>query len=165
MSKLVIFEGPDGSGKSTAARKYADETGSRLVHCGPYLDKGSQLKWIYLEAMLPALMDIDNVVLDRCWISEPIYGHVFRCGTDRLGQKGRDLLESISRASEARVVLCLPPEEVCLKNWLRRRMQGGEYLNREEEFRAVWGQYNDRYAIKTLTSLPVTKFDYTLEQK
>jgi thymidylate kinase len=165
MKKLVIFEGPDGSGKSTAATKYAEETGSRMVHCGPYLDKGTQLKWIYLEAMLPALMDVDDVVMDRCWISEPVYGAVFRDGTDRLGQRGRDVLEAVARLVEARVVLCLPPEEVCLANWRRCHAQGGEYLQREEELRAVWRKYNDGAAIKTLTGLPMVRFDYTLEQK
>ena len=164
MSKIVIFEGPDGSGKSTAAKKYADETGSRLIHCGPYLGKTAELKWIYLEAMLPALMDIDNVVLDRCWISEPIYGNVYRNGLDRLGNRGRDLLESIARLAEARVVLCLPPKDVCLTNWRKRHAEGGEYLDREEELCQVWKLYNAAVAMKMLTGLPVTVFDYTKAQ-
>lgn len=155
--RVTIFEGPDGSGKSTAAKRYAESTGARLVHCGPYpgIDKG--LKHVYLQAMMPALLEYDDIVLDRCWISEPIYGAVFRNGEDRLGFRGRQLLDGIAAMCDGRVVLCLPPEEVCVANWTQRHAAGGEYLNVEAQIRAVWELYKDA----DLTSLPVEIFDYT----
>ena len=33
--ELTIFEGPDGAGKTTLAKAYAELTGARYVHFGP----------------------------------------------------------------------------------------------------------------------------------
>lgn len=161
---ITIFEGPDGSGKSTAAKKYAEATGARLVHCGPYPQLTTELKHVYLQAMVPALLDYDHVVLDRCWISEPIYGAIFRNGEDRLGRRGCELLDGIAALCDGHVIVCLPPLETCLDNWRRRHAQGGEYLEREEQLRDVWQLYTDCVANDALTNLPVQTFDYTKDR-
>ena len=161
---ITIFEGPDGSGKSTAAKAYAQAIGARLVHCGPYPQLSAGLKHVYLQAMVPALLDYDHVVLDRCWISEPIYGAIFRNGEDRIGRLGCELLDGIAALCGGRVIVCLPPLETCLDNWRRRHAQGGEYLEREAQLIDVWQLYSDGVAQRGLTTLPVTTFDYTKEQ-
>ena len=62
--RLTIFEGPDGSGKSTAAQAYAEATKAKYVHFPalPQVDKS--LGRIYVEAMLPALLGYQDVVFD-----------------------------------------------------------------------------------------------------
>lgn len=161
--KVTIFEGPDGSGKTTAATEYAKRTGARLIHCGPLprlTAKG--LGRYYLEAMAPALDGYQDVVLDRCWASEPVYGKVFRGGKDRLGAAGRRLLERVALRCDARLVLCLPPEETCLGHWRKRRAAGLEYLDKENQLSHVWREYAARYASGELTQLHTYVYDYSV---
>ena len=94
--KLTIFEGCDGSGKTTAAREFAEQTGAKYVHFHnlPRIKKG--LGRMYVEAMLPALLGYQEVVFDRSWLSETPYGEAFREGRDA-GTVG-DALWRVSRA-------------------------------------------------------------------
>jgi thymidylate kinase len=160
-ARVTIFEGPDGSGKSTTAARYAAAAGARMVHCGPFpRQTAAGLGRTYLEAMLPALLGYQEVVLDRCWTSEGIYGAVFRDGADRLGVVGRRILERVAMRCDARLVLCLPPVEICLAHWRRRHAEGGEYLERETQLQEVYR----RYGQPGLTQLAVTTYDYTRDE-
>ena len=79
-AKLTIFEGPDGGGKTTAAEKYAKETGAQYVHFGPLPHVKDSLARVYVEAMMPAILGLQDVVFDRSWLSEIPYGTAFRGG-------------------------------------------------------------------------------------
>lgn len=158
--RVTIFEGPDGSGKTTAAERFAKATGARLVHCGPLPRVTHRtLGRYYLEAMAPALDGYQDVVLDRSWLSEPVYGQAFRGGQDRLGPAGRRLLERIAMRCSARVVLCRPRYEVCAETWAKRHGAGQEYLEREAQLQEVYRLYG---ALET--ELPMMKFDYTVSE-
>lgn len=160
--RITIFEGPDGGGKSTLAEAYARETNARVVHCGPFARQTSKgLARTYMEAMMPALLGYQDVVLDRCWLSEPIYGRVYR-DNDRLDIARRRILERVAMRCEARVVLCLPPEETCVANWRKRHAQGHEYLDKETHLREVWKRYASGWSRGySFTELPMMRHDYT----
>lgn len=137
--RLVIFEGPDGGGKTTAAKLYATEIGARYVHFGliPKIG-GDALCRIYLDAMLPALLGYQSVVMDRSWISEPIYGLVYR-GVNRLSTENRRMLERVALVCGASVVLCLPSFESCSQVFNGRRDQ--EYLKSTSTLQKVYNRY------------------------
>lgn len=150
---LTIFEGPDGAGKTTAAFEYAKETGAAYVHFPSLPNVKLGLARLYVEAMLPALLGYQNVVFDRCWLSEHPYGQAFRGGADRLGLTTR-LLERLAFRCGAVVVKCLPPWEVVLASYQKRK--GQEMLENEDQLRHVY----DIYAAQE-TQLPSVFFDYT----
>jgi hypothetical protein len=104
--------------------------------------------------MLPALLGYEDVVLDRCWLSEPIYGAAFRGGRDRLGAVGRRMLERVTLRCQCAVIVCRPPWDECLKAYRSRK--GDEYLETEKQLRDVY----DRYASLT-TALPCFEHDWT----
>lgn len=150
MSKLTIFEGVDGSGKSTAAQDYAAKTGAAYVHLGPF--KGElQIAHHYAQAMLPAVRGEHDVVMDRSWLSERPYGNAFRDGADRLGLRRRSLERLAMRAATV-VVRCLPPWEAVRANF----GQKVEMLERESQLRHVYLAYK---ALRT--SLHTVDYDYT----
>jgi thymidylate kinase len=155
----VIFEGPDGGGKSTAAKAFAEKTGATYVHHGPYTGE----KYIvhhYLSSMVPALSDACDVVLDRCWISEPIYGAVHRGGENRVAETARRFLEyTAATLCDVKVLIYLPPYDVCLANFNRRR--GQEYLDSTRKLREVWDTYSA--VMWRSTGLPMQYIDYTKE--
>jgi len=152
--RLIIFEGPDGSGKTTLAKRYAELHAAHYVHFSnlPHLDKG--LARVYVEAMLPALLGYQDVVFDRSWLSEVPYGATFRGGQDRLGTPTRRMLERLALRCGAVVVRCLPPFETCARNFNGRRKQ--EYLQHDEQLRQVY----DLYKVEP-TALPCVDWDYT----
>ncbi len=155
MSRVWIVEGPDGSGKSTLAQALARETQGVLVHHGSYLRAGApDLEAIYQLSMTPALHGHADVVLDRCWLSEPIYGAVMRSGVCRVPSSAVRSLERLAESAQAMVVLCLPPFEVCAKTFEGRPEE--EYLKKTEQLKKVWEGYD-----RMPTTLPVVRYDRT----
>lgn len=156
--KVTIFEGPDGSGKTTAAQDYAESTGAKYIHFTalPQVNKG--LARMYVEAMLPALLGYQDVVFDRSWLSETPYGEAFREGQDRLTQACRRMLERLAYRCGAAVVLCLPPWETVKSNFMKRKHL--EMLKDDVQLRQVYDLYKSQG-----TSLPLIPFDYETHPK
>jgi hypothetical protein len=150
---LTIFEGPDGAGKTTAARNYAESTQARYVHL-PALPRVHQgLGRMYVEAMLPALLGYQPVVFDRSWLSELPYGVVFREGQDRLGNGSRRMLERLALRCGAVVVHCDPGWESLEESFIRRR--GQEMLKSINQLRQVRVLYAE-----VATDLPEVEYNY-----
>ena len=154
-ARVTIFEGPDGSGKTTLARAFAEVTGARYVHCGPLPSLTRGLARIYAEAMLPAALGYQDVVLDRCWLSERPYGETFRGGVDRLGRASVRMLERLALRCGAVVVRCLPPYEHVLRSYRARRAK--EMLETEPQLRQVYEAY-----ARLTTDLPMFMWDFTV---
>lgn len=151
--RLTIFEGPDGGGKTTTARKYAELTGARYVHFGPMKNVKEGLARMYVEAMIPALLGYQDVVFDRCWMSEGPYGRAFRNGADRIGRVYERMLERVALRCGAVVVRCLPEWAIIRENFIQRKQD--EYLETEEQLLHVY----DSYTWMT-SALPIIDFDY-----
>ena len=154
--RLTIFEGPDGSGKSTAAKVFAETTGAKYVHF-PALPRVSRnLGRMYVEAMLPALLGYQDVVFDRCWLSEMPYGVAFREGRDRLTDASRRMLERLAMRCGAVVVRCQPAWETVKKTYLSRKHR--EMLDNDGQLKTVYDLYAEQG-----TDLPELVYDYTKE--
>lgn len=150
---LTIFEGPDGSGKTTAALEFAELTGAKYVHFGPLPHVKSGLARMYVEAMMPALLGYQDVVFDRSWLSEVPYGSAFRGGADRLGDAQRRMLERLAYRCGAVVVKCQPSWSIVKSNYFTRRDK--EYLKNEAQLRHVYEVYKSQ-----TTSLPSVDFNH-----
>lgn len=152
---LTIFEGPDGSGKTTAARAYAESVCAVYVHFPAYPEiVDNELARVYLRAMEPLLVERQHVVFDRSWLSERPYGSVFRNGLYRLGGSTQEELEDIATIFQGVLVFCKPPLEVCLSNYRNRKQT--EMLENEQQLVAVYESYG-----RQTTGLPGVRFDYT----
>ena len=156
LKTITIFEGPDGAGKTTVAMKYARSIGAQYVHF-PVLDKVTDnLARIYAEAMLPAVLGYNNVVLDRCWISEMHYGMHYRNNFYRLSVESRRMLERIALASRGVLVMCLPRFNTVLRNFESRRDL--ELLPSSEHLAKIYNSYADMST--KYTDLPIVLHDY-----
>ena len=160
--ELTIFEGPDGAGKTTLAKAYAELTGARYVHFGPLPRVVNGLMRMYVEAMLPAILGYQSVVFDRSWLSEYPYGTVFRAGQDRLGPVYVRMLERLALRCGGVVVLCLPPKDVVTENYKRRKRD--EYLTSVKQVDRVYDIYKTLLSQSTgvayLNALPLTRYSY-----
>lgn len=155
-AKLTIFEGPDGGGKSTAAQAFAEATGAKYVHFPALPRMNKSLGRIYVEAMMPALLGYQDVVFDRCWLSEVPYGIAFREGRDRLTNASRRMLERLAMRCGVVLVQCQPKWEVVKANYLSRKHL--EMLDNDGQLKTVYDLYKDQ-----LTDLPKIDYDYTKE--
>ena len=153
--RLTIFEGPDGSGKSTAAKAFAHAHGARYVHFPALPRVHAGLARMYVEAMLPAVLGHEDVVFDRCWLSETPYGVAFREGEDRLGDASRRMLERLALRCGAVVVKCNPGWEAVERSYLARKHL--ELLTNTSQLRQVFELYEHEP-----TDLPAVHFDYTV---
>lgn len=157
---IYILEGPDGAGKSTLAAKLATALGGAIIaHHGPYLNLGGHaLAQTYLDSMLPALMGEQAVILDRSWISEQVYGEVYRKGS-RLTVEMQNTIEAAAADAGVAVIVCLPPLPAVLQVWEARK--GQEYLTHQKAVTDVWHRYAGR--AYTTRFFP-TIYDYTQRQ-
>jgi thymidylate kinase len=150
---VTIFEGPDGSGKTFLAKAFADKIGAHYVHF-PAVPNMTEISRIYIEAAMPALLGLQDVVFDRSWMSEVPYGVAFRNSLDRVGSHNRRCLERLFMRCATVVVKCLPDFEVCARTFRSRRKD--EMLNNETQLKIVYDQY-----AQLKTGLPTVQFDYT----
>lgn len=156
MKPLVIFEGPDGTGKTTLAREVARSLGAMYVHHGAYPDaRPDQLARAYHIAMLPALDDVVPVVFDRSWLSEPIYGEVFRGGYDRVQPPWRRMLDRVRLTLPSLVVKMSLPFEAAWATVSAR--PSVELAKRRDQLERVVAGY-DRLRVEGAT-LELSRFD------
>lgn len=132
---VVVLEGPDGAGKTTLARRIAEQFNLHYHHEGPEPElDGPQLFQRYyslIESLAPA-----GVVFDRLAVSERVYAAVLG-RPDRLGPTGEAILSVALTKLKAVRVLCLPPAEVCLQGAFAR---GEGYVNHHQVLSA-WSRY------------------------
>jgi hypothetical protein len=155
--RLWVLEGPDGGGKSTLAVDLAARTGADVVHCGPFPQVHHGLGRLYVEAMLPALLGHRDVILDRSWLSEPVYAAARRHQPSRLTAVDLRMLERVAARCQTTVVRCLPPLATCATAYAARKDL--EYLKSADELAEVWGLY----AVGLRTGLPTVDYDFTAE--
>lgn len=158
---IIILEGPDGGGKTTLSEtlrsRLQNDRMTHVVKHGPYKGvKSEDLCKIFFRSMSQALTYNDNVIMDRSWLSEPVYGQVYRKGENRVDMPRRRMLERVALARGAVVVHCQPDFEVCAKTFMSRL--DDEYLDTLGQLKEVYDAYEQ---LGQHTSLPVINYDYT----
>ena len=150
---FLLLEGPEGAGKSTLAASLAKLLpGVITAHHGPYIGAtGREISQAMMSSLRPAFEGA-NLIIDRCWLSEPIYAHVFRKQPPRISAAQRRMLERAALAAGGVVVFCRPSLEACNKAFLSGRE---EMLETLEQLGQVYHGYRHM-----VTSLPVVEYDY-----
>jgi thymidylate kinase len=91
MSKLIIIEGPDSTGKSSLAKFMAREMRSVYVHASGDKSLHDEMLRYHQTLLTDAKVNLDNglnVIMDRHWPSEWCYGRILRPHlADRYGFK------------------------------------------------------------------------------
>lgn len=156
MQRVYIFEGPDGGGKTTAAKALAMLVNGEYVHIGPPTAGVGGMDVIYARQFSNACARAGDrpVVFDRFHLGERIYGRLYR-GNDRLGEVGQFVLEdAIAMHRRVALILCLPPRHVAEANW--RGRLAAEMLKDVATWTRVYASYTH-----APTRLPVMVYDYT----
>jgi len=163
---IIILEGPDGAGKSTLSNQllplFSKQGLTHVFRHGPYKDINAEdLCKIYFRSMSQALTYNDNVILDRSWLSEPIYGDVYRKGVNRVDRQRQRMLERCALSRGAVVIRVQPELDTCIENFKARKEL--EYLDNVQQLTEVYERY-ERLVVDHKTDLPVVHYDYTRDK-
>lgn len=76
---IYILEGPDGVGKTTLAKKLTEKHNGLYIHCS-YVTNVYQLHRSVLKQCFSKENKDKDIFIDRLYISEWVYGSIFRGG-------------------------------------------------------------------------------------
>jgi hypothetical protein len=110
---------------------------------------------MYAEQMMPAVLGYQEVVMDRCWLSEKPYGDAFRGGANRLDPADVRMLERLALRCQPVVVRCNPGIDNIKANFEARK--GEEYLKDVDQLLCVAAAYD-----QMATAIPMADYDYTV---
>lgn len=112
--ELIIFEGAPGCGQNElAAQVLRHGPGGCLLHHNAYAEDGpARLLQRYLGPLLDPPMSGIQLLYDRSWISEAVFGPI-GTDTDRLGVVGRRYLERVALSHRGIVVIPFTPRDEC----------------------------------------------------
>lgn len=158
----LIIDGPDCAGKSYLVKELESKffpQGLIQFHHGPYRSE-SVISHHYANSLMSYYRLNRTIALDRSWLSEPIYGHVYRNGVDRIGVGQRRMLERLAISTQSVAIIMLPPREVAVKNFITRR--DDEYLDTVVQLNDVYDGYVNLVKNGGI-GIPYLKYDWTTE--
>lgn len=159
-ARITIFEGPDGAGKTTLAKAYAKATGAKYLHFDALrgIRHGAALMRHYADSMMPAVLGHQDIVMDRCWLSEEPYAEAYHKEPGRLDSYYTRRLERLAMRCGAVVVLCLPPLDIVVDGFVAR--QSEEMMDNTDQISQVYHSYHHNMT----THLPCVSYDFTGRQ-
>lgn len=120
-SGLIILEGPDACGKTTLARRLLGQDQDGYVHMHwPKEAKDPAREMLMMHRVSLAKAEIrlrqgKRTVIDRHWISNEIYGPIFRGGTMGLTISAEHWDQKIIPALRGVYVICAPQPELAVE--------------------------------------------------
>lgn len=113
---IIILEGPDGAGKSTLASKLSQDTRFPIVS-----NKQKDGGYGYYRE----LIETDNIILDRAWYSEMVYGPIKRVVSRISKDQMLGLEHRLSTTYGGLIIHCTAPTVVL---WDRCITRGEDYI-------------------------------------
>jgi len=149
---VIILEGPDGGGKTTLANKLSIMTGYKIAHFSypRTQDDIDRMYTMYVDALKSA----GNVIFDRCWYSDMVYGPVMRDGATITYPQMFEL-ERLAARRGAIVVYCTDSKTAL---WQRAMRRGEDYVTSKEKFDAICDGYDVLF--KSPHIVPIMKYTF-----
>ena len=150
---IILIEGPDGAGKTTLANKLADILHCENVHMSyPKTEEEKQQMFQQYLAIITSNSN-KNIILDRCWYSEMVYGPVKREKSYiSLGQMIQ-LEHCVNNNGGGFIIYCTGSAKDLYE---RSKIRGEDYINSSNELSVVVDLYEKIFRMRH--SLPVLKY-------
>lgn len=148
---LIIIEGPDGSGKTTLANYLSESMGFPIVHRST--PKTQEEKDTMMKSYEDDIASGKNIIWDRCFYSEMVYGPIKRDQSyiDLMGMLSLEIkLQSVG----AMIVYCT---DDTLKLWERCKARGETYVKDIDELAAIVDGY-DKLMLHTKHLIPMVRY-------
>lgn len=158
--QLIIVEGPDYAGKTKLCNYLIETYRFNYWHHGVYQDV-QQAHSECLDTILANIKDYNsNWIIDRLHVSEEVYGNIFRSKSAYDYIKCNQNIQE--RFAKYQLIFCLPPKDIVLEGFAKRRALGNEHFDTVEK---VYDAYNNIYNdnLKTNKLGFIYKHDFTID--
>ena len=146
---IIILEGPDGGGKSTLARQYEVQGFNIIKTNAP--KPGEDVLRSYHESLSLAIAGGVPTAFDRHYLGECIYGPLLR-GEDRLGARGKAIVEETIGDYGVKLIICLPPWDALRAGWASK----SDLVTDEDTLKRIAERYREEAA-----RLNIPVYDWT----
>ena len=145
---IFILEGPDGSGKTTTGVAMAKKLSGIYIHNNQFskLTTSKEMHAIFSAQLYCAedlcaltLSTVVPLIIDRSWISELVYGKVYRPKPRIDAVDAEDLCKLATRL-QATIINCRPPWDVVRENFQAEGRD--ELLSSVEQLQKVYDLYS-----------------------
>lgn len=136
---LIILDGPDCCGKTTLASKFKEKYHDKCSITHLSYKMAGKMGLYHLAAILHATRkQPDRLhILDRSWISEEIYGHVYRNGPENLFLNR--MIHRIALKYSAVYILCIPHDvNEYLQFFLDVYKERNEMYDMDDQVPRIW---------------------------
>lgn len=144
---IVILEGPDGVGKSTLAKAIVDYHHGKCYYVHAHYRWAHQMHLYHGAILRRALRKYHAgmpVVIDRLWISELIYGAIYRDGN--YSHDYFHLIDQFCRAAKIMTVFCLPYDfDSYFDRYWQLKQERYEMYELDERFKQIAYAYVNLY--------------------
>jgi thymidylate kinase len=155
---IVILEGPDGSGKTHLAKQMAKQSNYPLIH--RVAPESQRDKDLMFQSYLDEINRGKNMVFDRAWYSDMVYGPIFRGETPISFPRMYALEERLARAG-AIIIYCTGHPNTL---WARCHVRGEDnpggtqFEQERDKFDRVCHDYDRLMRIPH--HIPVVRYEY-----
>lgn len=150
---IIILEGPECAGKTTLAKRLSEQTGYPIVHRSkPETDeeRNNMLQMYY-----DAINEKRDVIFDRCWYSEMVYGKVMRDKT-YIDKVDMDALE-LAMAKNGGGIIIHCTDDI-LRLWHRCNDRGEDYVTDVDTLDAIRSRFE--YVLHKIPHrIPVVRYE------
>ena len=148
---IIIIEGPDGSGKTTLANQLSKQTGYKIIHRTQ--PKTEEEKAIMMDEYLQTIRAGKNMIFDRCWYSEMVYGPVMRDTSVISYPQMYDLERRLIKAG-ALIIYCTGAKSTL---WARCQERGEDYIVDRATFDSICDGFDALFASPHLIQIMTYK--------
>jgi thymidylate kinase len=133
---IIIIDGPDGSGKTTLANYLSKQLGFPIKHRSK--PETEEEKKQMAQSYVDDIVSGDNIIWDRCFYSEMVYGPTMR--DQSYITHGQMLsLEELLLEKGALVIYCTAPIATL---WNRAQKRGESYINTFDKMAEIHDRYD-----------------------
>lgn len=123
---FIFLDGPDGGGKTTLAKLISEMYGFPIHHFS-YPKSEAEKKQMF-EMYADFIHNHNNVIVDRCWYAEMIYGRIMREGSNITYSQMYELERLVISQGGGMIVHCTDN----MKNlWRRFKGRGDDYISQD----------------------------------
>ena len=137
----IILEGCDGVGKSTLAESLASTYCCDIIHMTRWSNKTFNT---YIEKM-----SMDNIIFDRCFISEYIYSHIFNRITE-ISDKNIETLLNVAKALNYHIFILTCDDDELVKRLKNRNNETDDIIDNTIKINNMYVDFARKYNIKII---------------
>jgi len=146
---IYIIIGPDGSGKTSLSKKLSELLNYNIIHMDKPITETDKLNMF--NQYINILNNNDNIILDRAWYCEMVYGLIIR-NKSYINLEQMYFLENLIK-NKAIIIYCT---DITQNLWNRCIFRGEDYIKSFDILDKIKNKYDE--IINLNHNIPIFKY-------